>query len=98
MLTRLLVAISSGESRVGLILHFIFPLVVDRTSLAEARSSVRNMSSTEKDKQANEVVDDGDEPDEWSACSLRVSSQPSQTDPQNRDKRIFSTGCAGNTL
>ncbi|KAK5741534.1 hypothetical protein LTR17_003972 [Elasticomyces elasticus] len=33
------------------------------------------MSTTEKDKQPSEPVEDDDEPDEW-------------------DKRIFSTGCA----
>ncbi|KAK4893868.1 hypothetical protein LTR27_007894 [Elasticomyces elasticus] len=34
------------------------------------------MSTTEKDKQMSEPVEDDNEPDEW-------------------DKRIFSTGCAG---
>lgn len=51
------------------------------------------MSNTEKDKQANEQVEDDDEPDEWfAACSLLAQLLPLI---ECRDKRIFSTGCSG---
>lgn len=44
---------------------------------------------------AAQVQDEDDEPDEWYSCRI-ANQDPSFTDATaDRDKRIFSTGCAG---
>jgi hypothetical protein len=55
------------------------------------------MSNLEKDKAAGDgkVADGDDEPDEWLVLQLLEIGWPDLADCKQRDKRIFSTGCAG---
>jgi hypothetical protein len=52
------------------------------------------MSKSENNPKAATAVDQDDEPDEWYGFSFRASLFPTLSD-FCRDKRIFSTGCAG---
>ena len=61
-------------------------------SFTTQRTTQFTMSKDESNAKAAAAVEDDDEPDEWYVCVLRLLHHQSNL---CRDKRIYSTGCAG---
>ena len=63
-------------------------------TFANNTSSKESKMSQEKTGKEMKVIEDDDEPDEWSVFQMIVHPQ-SFSLTMTRDKRIFSTGCSG---
>jgi hypothetical protein len=53
------------------------------------------MSTDDKTRAAAAQQAIDDEPDDWCVQLMRFCKRSQASDEYNRDKRIFSTGCAG---